>query len=98
MLDEGTSIIIFPESSHDGYHDELTKFFPGFVTLAHSRLRKGEDLPIYLCYLNKYNNTCFVDKPILSSQLASLGETKEEIAEVFRNRCNELGKMSKEYK
>lgn len=97
VLDEGASVIIFPEDSHDGYHNHLAKFYPGFVTLAYSRLRKGEDLPIYLCYLNKANNTYVVDKPIFASKLFSSGKAKEDIAEQFRKRCNELGEMSKNY-
>ena len=94
VLDDGASILIFPENSFDGYHDELTEFFPGFVTLVYSRLRKGEDLPIYLSYLNKSNNVYLIDKPIWASELQKMGKNKEEIAEMFRQRCNELGKMS----
>ena len=93
VLDEGLSLIIFPEDSHDGYHDELKKFYPGFLVLAQQRLRRGEDLPIYLSYLNKRTGQYVIDKPILTSELLKEGKSREEIAEQLRIRCNELGKM-----
>lgn len=93
VLDEGVSLIIFPEDSHDGYHTELKKFFAGFLVLAYNRLKKGEDLPIYVTYLNKETRKWMIDKPIMTSELFNSGKNKEEIAEQLRIRCNELGKM-----
>lgn len=93
-LDEGLSLIIFPEDSHDGYHEELKKFFPGFLALAKQRLKRGEDLPIYLSYLNKHTGYYVIDKPILTSELLKTGKDMNEIAENMRVRCNELGKMT----
>jgi hypothetical protein len=38
-------------------------------------------------------NTYVIDKPVLYSELSAKLETKEDIAKVLCDRCNELGKM-----
>ena len=38
-------------------------------------------------------NTYVIDKPVLYSELSAKYETKEDIAKVLCDRCNELGKM-----
>ena len=93
VLDDGLSLIIFPEDSHDGYQDEIKKFFPGFLVLAYHRLKKGEDLPIFVSYLNKDTGKYVIDAPIMTSELYAMGKTREEVAEILRDRCNQLGKM-----
>lgn len=93
LLKDKKSIIIFPENSSTGYHDELVEFHSGFLALAEMGYRKGVDLPIYLMYYKKKQRTFIVDKPVMYSTLKASNKSKETIAEEFRIRCNNLGKM-----
>ena len=34
VLEQGSTVMIYPENSNDGYKDVLTEFFPGFVMLS----------------------------------------------------------------
>lgn len=90
LLKDKKSIVIFPENSSDGYHDELKEFYSGFYTLASLCYDKGLDLPIYLMYFQRKTNKHIVDKPVMFSTLLKSGLSKEEIAEKFRIRANEL--------
>lgn len=94
VLNENQSIIIFPEDSSKGYFDLLKKFLPGFYALAEVCYKKGMDLPIYLMYLQRLNSTLYVDKPIKFSELKALNMSKEGIANMFKERANELALMS----
>ncbi len=87
------SIIIFPENSTNGYFDELIEFNEGFVTLLEMAYKRGYDLPVYTMYFQRKHNRYIVDEKIMYSELLTLNLTKEELAEKFRVRCNELGKM-----
>ena len=40
VLDEGASVIIYPEDSSEGYFDEMRSAFPGFVMLAETYYNK----------------------------------------------------------
>ena len=92
-IEEGQSIVIYPEDSAKGYLAELESFFAGFVILAETCKKKGIDLPIYVTYFKKEEKVYVIDKPVLYSELTKNGETKEQVAEKLLNRCNELGKM-----
>lgn len=88
---EGRSILIFPEDSHDGYHDVLTHYFHGFLTLAKYAFEKLKlNLPIINMYYYKKKNTLLIDKPKFYVDLVKSGKTNEEIAEDFKNRANEM--------
>ena len=73
---------------------ELEGFHPGCVLLAEALYKKGIDVPIYVSYFKKQERIYVIDKPVRYSELAKDGKTKEEIADVLRLRCNELGKMT----
>lgn len=90
LKDDKKSIIIFPENSSDGYHDELKEFFSGFYTLGSICYDRGLDIPIYLMYYKKKERTYIVDKPVMFSTLKASGLDKKVIAENFKNRANEL--------
>lgn len=92
-VENNQSIIIFPENSTNGYFDELIEFNRGFVSFLDKAYNKGIDLPIFLMYFQKKHNRYIVDKKILYSEVLNMKKTSEEIAEMFRIRCNELGKM-----
>ena len=54
---------------------------------------RGMDLLIYNMYYQKKNNTLVVDKPIRYSEIKKWNLSREEVAEKFKDRANELGKM-----
>ena len=94
VLKDGENVLIFPENSSDGYHEILTEFHPGFVTLAKFyKKRTGKDLPICTVYFSGRKNRMVIDKPIYLSKL--IEERKvfndSQIAEYFKDRINELG-------
>lgn len=89
----GENIVIFPEDSTKGYLAELEGFHEGFLLLADVCKQRGIDLPIFVSYYRKSDNTYIIDKPVLYSQLSSADATRADIARVLCARCNELGKM-----
>lgn len=97
-IEGGDNIVIFPEVSTKGYLAELEGFHEGFVLLAEACLRRGKDVPIYVTYFKKEEKVYMVDKPVKYSVLKEEYKTREEIAKVLLNRCNELGKMTFEEK
>ncbi len=92
-IKKGDNIIIFPEDSTKGYLSELEGFHAGFILLAEKCLKQGIDAPIYVSYYRKSDNTYIFDKPVYCSELLKNGQSKEQIADELRLRCNELGKM-----
>lgn len=95
-LKSGENIIIYPEDSTKGYLAELEGFHAGFAMLCEYCKRKGYDVPIYVSYFKKSENTYIIDKPVMYSQLSAGDESKEQIAKNLCERCNELGKMKTE--
>ncbi len=95
-IENGESIVIFPEDSTAGYQKELVSFFPGFVHLAESLYKKkGIDVPIHVAYFKKDERELIVDKPVYYSELSKNGESREEIAKRLVLRCNEISKYDK---
>lgn len=90
-LDDDTGILIFPEDSMDGYKTILEKYNPGFVALANSYYKsRNIDLPIYTVYFSKVINTIVIDKPDYIQKYFQKGMTKEEIADLFKEKTNQL--------
>lgn len=92
-LQQGESVVVFPEKAENGYLPELEGFFLGFVVLAEVCYKKGMDVPIYVTYFKKKDLQYVVDAPIRYSELMRDGATREEIAKRLLDRCNELGRM-----
>jgi len=92
-IKQGDNIVIFPEDSEDGYHDELKGFHEGFVLLCEQCLKQGIDIPVYVSYFKKAKNTYVFDKPQSYSTLKQQFQTREKIAKHLCERCNELGKL-----
>lgn len=92
-IESGDNIVVFPEDSTKGYLAELEGFHEGFVLLAELCLRRGIDLPIYVSYFRKSDNTYIFDVPVRFSELSEKYKSREEIAKHLCNRCNELGSM-----
>jgi len=93
-VEDGKSIIIFPEISDKGYLDVLEGFHLGFTSLGKVLLKKGMDVPITVAYYRKNEKRYVVDKPVMLSELFVDGASREEIAKKLCDRCNELGQMN----
>lgn len=93
-IEAGENIVIFPETSDNGYLAELEGFHAGFAAFAEYCAKKGIDAPIYVTYFKKDERVYIVDKPVLWSELKASGRSREEIVEGLLARCNELGKMT----
>jgi len=89
-INSNQNLIIFPEDSSNGYHDKLISFYSGFVVFAEMCLKKGIDLPIYVMYFKKKQNTFVVENPILYSELSKLSEDKKELAKIMCDKANSL--------
>ena len=94
-LQEGTSVVIFPEVSDKGYLDTLEGFHAGFALLLEFCKKRGKDIPVYVTYYNKENQKHIVDQPILYSELLSRFPSREAQAAYLCERCNRLGAISR---
>ncbi len=92
-LESGKSVIIFPEISDKGYLDVLEGFHQGFTMLGSILLRKGSDMPITVAYFRKDEKRYVVDRPIMLSDIFKDGASREDIAKLLCDRCNDLGRM-----
>jgi hypothetical protein len=92
-LDDGKSVIIFPEISDKGYLDVLEGFHQGFTVLGSILLKKGKDVPITVAYYKKSEKRYIVDKPVMLSDIFKEGVSREQIAKQLCDRCNYLGHM-----
>ncbi|MBO5789329.1 MAG: hypothetical protein J6R42_05230 [Clostridia bacterium] len=90
-LEKNTSIVIYPENSNEGYHDQLNEIFGGFCLLSKAYYTKHHvDLPIYPIYYNKFTSRMVVDKPLYLQPLMQKGMTTGEICEFYRDHINGL--------
>lgn len=92
-IKNGDNVVIFPEDSAKGYLAELEGFHEGFILLADVCRKRGIDLPIFVTYFRKSDCTYIIDRPVRYSELLAGGRSRNEIARILCERCNELGKM-----
>ncbi len=94
VINENIPILIFPENSWEGYKEVLTEFYPGFVLLAEQYFKRtGVDLPVYPVYYHAQKKIMLIDRPLYVNELAKQGLDKKQIAEVFKNKVNDLHDM-----
>lgn len=91
-LEQGHSLVIYPEDSTNGYLDELEGFHGGFLMMGEICLRRGIDFPIAVAYYKKSERRYVVDKPIMVSRLLAGGRNRDEVAAELCDRCNYLGR------
>ena len=90
-LDNDIAVSVYPEDSDNGYFDEMTHFFSGFVMLADMYYKKsGEDLPVFPVYYGRKKKKIVVGKPLYVQDLVKQGLSRDEIAEKFRLEVNKL--------
>ncbi len=91
ILDADMNVVIFPENSNDGYKRVMTEFFPGFVMLAERYLKmRGEDVPIYPMHYAPKERLMIVGEPLYFGELSGAGYSREDIANLVRDKVNEL--------
>lgn len=91
VLKDGTSVLIFPENSDDGYKEVLTEFYPGFVSLAEQYYKKTQkDVPVYPVYYHDKKGIMVIGEPCYVQDYLKKGFTRAQIAEEFRKKVNEL--------
>lgn len=89
LLGDGISLMIFPENSEEGYRDEPTDFFPGFVLVAKGyRKAYGADIPMRPVYYHKKKRLIVAGEPCYLSDFGT--SKKEEVAEAMCAKVNEL--------
>jgi hypothetical protein len=90
-LENEKAILIFPENSSNGYHQVLEYYNPGFVLLAVQYYKKHQfDVPIYTVYFSKKDKAMIIDKPRYIQDYVNQGLSKDAIADIFKDRTNEL--------
>ena len=92
LVEYKENVVIFPEDSEEGYFKELKGFKKGFLLICEYAYKKGYDTPIAVAYYKIDKNTVLVDEPVMYSELLEKYKTRDKIAEVLKDRCNELGK------
>ena len=91
VLDEGATVIIYPEDSSEGYFDTVRSAFPGFVMLASAYYRKkGEDVPVIPAYISTKKRRLIIGKPRYVHKMELEGLTKQEIADIIKDDINAL--------
>lgn len=85
-IKDGHSIVIFPEDSATGYYDEMTKFFAGFILLAKKCYKKGQDIPLYVAYLQNKPKKYIISEPIYYSQIKDMD--RDEAAKMLCQKTN----------
>ena len=91
VIEANIPVMIFPENSNEGYKDDLTEFFPGFVMLAEKYYKEyGVDLPIYPVYYSIKKRIMVIDKPMYVQDLVKQGMNRNEIAKVYCDAVNKL--------
>lgn len=90
-LDANLPVMIFPENSDDGYFDVMREFFPGFVLLSQVyRRRTGIDVPVYPVYYHIKKRILVIGEPCFVGPMLDSGLDRHEVAEIFRNKVNDL--------
>lgn len=90
-LEKGISVLIFPEDSSDGYHEELKGFFEGFWLIAKEfKKRTGKNLKIIGMYLYRKYNQILVDTPKGYDELSTFINNHKEASKYFLKNLNQL--------
>ena len=91
-LENGQSLVIFPEISDNGYLDVLEGFHKGCVMLAGICYNRGMDIPVYVSYFrNGDPKRLTVGKRISLRELFEGGGSRDEVAQLLCDECNRLG-------
>ena len=91
IFKEGGNVLIFPENSSEGYHDELQSVHSGFCLAGEAALRSGIDPDLVFAHLGKgKDRRLIIDAPVKFSALKERFGSRDKIAEYALNRINAL--------
>ncbi|MBO7187725.1 MAG: hypothetical protein J6V68_04950 [Clostridia bacterium] len=90
VLNDGNTLIIFPEDSSKGYFDKLKGFLAGFSLFGDYALKNNIDLNIYGAYFDKNNSTITFSSAEKFSALKQNFNDKYNMAEYMCNKVNSL--------
>ncbi len=92
-LDQGNSVLVFPEDSRRGYEDLPATYFGGFAALAIDYWRRhGRDVPIIPVYFSKQERLIIIGESCQISELLKRGLDREQITLHFAKIARELPK------
>lgn len=95
VLDEGASVVVFPEDSAEGYFDEVRAGFPGFVMLAAAYFSEcGEDVPVIPAYISTEKKRFILGAPKYVHELELSGKSKQDIANEL---CEDINALYRDY-
>lgn len=90
-LENGVSILIYPENSEDGYHEVLTEFFGGFYSLAKTYFDKtGKDIDIVNMYYDKKTAKVIVGEPRSYTSVTERFGGRDEVVKFFLDDTNNM--------
>ncbi len=80
ILDEDSSLLIFPEDSDEGYKNPPDDLHNGFVAFSNIyRKIRNTDVPIFPCYFLPEKHKIIVTEPINVNKMKSEGLSDDEI-------------------
>lgn len=90
-FDSNNAIMLYPENLDDLYNNIFREFHPGFVAIAELYYKKrGIDLPIYPVYYSHQLNMIVIGKQEYAIPLLNKGMTREQVADFYKNKLNNL--------
>lgn len=89
-IEQGYNVVIFPEDSTEGYLEELKGFHSGFTLLLRACEKKELNVPVYVAYYRKSDNTYIFSEPIYYNDLKAQNLSKDQMSQLLCERCNAL--------
>ena len=90
-LDEGISLMIYPERLNHGYNNVFLDLISGFSLIIKGYFKhSGKEVKVCAVYYSKQTNQMIIDTPISALDMFNEGKTKEEISLYFAERMNKL--------
>lgn len=93
VLNDNTALMIYPEDSDAGYHNEMTGFFSGFALVLENYYKKnGVDVPVRCIYYHKKKRLMVVSESFYLQDFVKQGMDRNAVAEFMKDKVNELYK------
>ncbi|MDL2292661.1 hypothetical protein LJC17_03645 [Acholeplasma sp. OttesenSCG-928-E16] len=90
-LDQGVSLMIYPENLEMGYNNIFISYVSGFVAIVKNYFkRSNKDIKVCALYYSKQTNQLIFDEPFSVVKMLNDNKQKEEIADFFVKRTNNL--------
>ena len=90
-LNEGISIMVYPEKLEMGYNNIFVEYASGFVSMARQYYhRYQKEVKVCAVYYSGSTNQTIIDEQISIMDLLNEGKKKEDIAKYMVQRTNQL--------